>query len=64
MNGEALWNKVISELSFTGEELQTTTGLWFKAFAKGERLYVNSAMNILHPAIFLSKGPYQRRISY
>lgn len=59
MNGEALWNKVISELSFTEEELQTTTGLWFRAFAKGERLYVNSATEHT-PSCNLSK---QRTIS-
>jgi hypothetical protein len=43
MNGEALWSRVISGLSSTGEELQTTTGLWFRASAQGERLYIDSA---------------------
>jgi len=33
MNGEALWNYVISGLSSSGEEIQTTTGLWFTASA-------------------------------
>lgn len=37
MIGEALWDKVISELSYTEEELQTTTGLWFVIFqGKGQ----------------------------
>ena len=59
MNGEALWNKVISELSFTEEELQTTTGLWFKVSANGERLFVDCATEH-NPSCKISK---QRRIS-
>lgn len=43
MNGEALWNRVILGLSSTGEELKTTTGLWFKASVQGERLYIDRA---------------------
>ena len=43
MSFEALWSKVVSGLSVEGEELQTTTGLWFKASGKGERLYIDSA---------------------
>lgn len=43
MNCEALWNIVISSLSSSGEELQTTTGLWFRASYRNGRLYVGRA---------------------
>lgn len=43
MSGEALWGKVISGLPAAGEELQTTTGLWFRVSSHGERLYIDSA---------------------
>lgn len=43
MNSEALWDIVISSLSSSGEELQTTTGLWFRAFSRNGRLYVGRA---------------------
>jgi len=40
LNGEVLWNKVISGLTGAGEELQTSTGLWFRALAKdGKRMF-------------------------
>lgn len=45
MDGEALWNMVISGLSSLGEELQTTTGLWFRASSHDGRLYVDRATN-------------------
>lgn len=43
MNGETLWNVVISGLSSLGEELQTTTGLWFRASSHDGRLYADRA---------------------
>jgi len=43
LNGEVLWNKVISGLTGAGEELQTSTGLWFRALAKDGKLYVQRA---------------------
>lgn len=43
MSGEALWNIIISGLSSSGEEIQTTTGLWFRALSHDERLYVDRA---------------------
>lgn len=43
MSGEALWNIIISGLSSSGVELQTTTGLWFRASSHDGRLYVNRA---------------------
>lgn len=43
MSAEALWNIVVSGLSTSGEELQTTTGLWFRASSYDGRLYVDKA---------------------
>lgn len=43
MNAESLWNIVVSGLSSSGEELHTTTGLWFRASSHDGRLYVNRA---------------------
>lgn len=45
MNSEELWNIVISELSSSREELQTTTGLWFRVSFHDGRLYVDRATN-------------------
>ncbi|MEK5268835.1 MULTISPECIES: hypothetical protein [unclassified Heyndrickxia] len=45
MKGEALWNTVISGLSSSGEEVQTTTGLWFTASSRDGRLYVGRAID-------------------
>ncbi|WP_156920650.1 hypothetical protein [Thermicanus aegyptius] len=42
MNGEALWNYVISGLSSSEEEIQT--GLWFTASSRDGRLYVDRAI--------------------
>lgn len=44
MKGEALWNKVLTELSSEGEELQTRTGLWFRALVKGSNLFIDRAI--------------------
>lgn len=43
MNGEALWNNIISELSSGEQEVQTKGGLWFKAIVKEGRLYIDKA---------------------
>lgn len=43
MNNEALWDKVISGLSSSEEELQTKTGLWFRASSHDGRLFVDRA---------------------
>ena len=43
MDGETLWNRIIELLSLSGEEVQTTTGLWFKASSYNDRLYINKA---------------------
>ncbi|MBW9171214.1 hypothetical protein K2F43_08345 [Clostridium estertheticum] len=43
MNGEALWNIIISGISSSREEIKTTTGLWFRALSNDGRLYVDRA---------------------
>jgi len=43
MNGEALWSYIISGLSSSGEDMQTTTGLWFTASSHDGKLYVDRA---------------------
>jgi len=43
MSGEALWNRIIEVLPVSGEEIQTTTGLWFKASSSDGRLYIDKA---------------------
>lgn len=43
MNGESLWNSMLSKISIEGIELQTTTGLWFRASSDKGRLYVDKA---------------------
>ena len=43
MDGEALWNNLISSLSANGDELQTTTGLWFRVSSEKGKLYVDKA---------------------
>ncbi|WML33414.1 hypothetical protein [Clostridium sp. OS1-26] len=44
MSGEALWNRIIEVLTVSGEEIQTTTGLWYKASSIDGRLYVDKAI--------------------
>ena len=43
MNGEALWSRIIEVIPVSGEELQTTTGLWIKVSSIDGRLYVDKA---------------------
>lgn len=43
MTGETLWNQVISELSASAKEVQTSRGLWFKASSRNGWLYVYAA---------------------
>jgi len=43
MTGETLWNIIIDSLTSSEEELQTTTGLWFKVSSSNGKLYVNRA---------------------
>lgn len=44
MSGEALWNRIIV-LPISGQEIQTTTGLWFKASSIDGRLYIDKAVD-------------------
>ncbi len=41
MNGETLWNTIITSLSSSGEEIQTRTGLWFRSSYRDGRLFVD-----------------------
>lgn len=59
MIGDAVWISVITSLSPVGLELQTTTGLWFRASSSEGRLYVDRATEHV-PSSNLSK---QRTIS-
>ncbi|MFU0831648.1 MAG: hypothetical protein ACFWUC_01740 [Oscillospiraceae bacterium] len=43
MNGETLWNQVVSELSVSAKEVQTTRGFWFKASSHDGKIVVNAA---------------------
>lgn len=44
MDGETLWNQVLSELTPEGAELQTLKrGLWFSASTDNGKLYVDKA---------------------
>jgi hypothetical protein len=45
MTGETLWNSIIDSLPSEGEEMQTKTGLWFRASSRDGRLYVEKATN-------------------
>lgn len=45
MSGEVLWNIIISGLSYSGVELKTITGLWFRASSHNGRLYVDKAID-------------------
>lgn len=44
MNGELLWNRIISELHQTEIELKTLgQGLWFRAYSDNSKIYVDKA---------------------
>ena len=45
VTGEQAWNIVILKLDFSSEELQTSTGLWFKAYTTDEYLFVDKSDN-------------------
>ena len=45
MNGEVLWNRIIERHSVSGEEIQTSTGLWFKVSSHECRLCVDKAVD-------------------
>ncbi len=44
MGGESLWNRIVEALPVSGEEVRTSTGLWFKASSSDVRLYINKAV--------------------
>jgi hypothetical protein len=43
MCAETLWNTIIASLSPSGEEMQTTTDLWFRSSSNGGSLYIDKA---------------------
>ena len=43
MDGEALWEKILKELSGGGTEVQTKRGLWFRASTRDQRVRVDNA---------------------
>ncbi|MDD4543268.1 MAG: hypothetical protein PHY13_05825 [Clostridia bacterium] len=45
MNGESLWEKICNQLSINGEELHTTTGLWFLALSLSDAIIVDRALD-------------------
>lgn len=45
MRGKTAWNSVISGLSCSAEELQTSTGLWFRSSSERDKLYVDRAIH-------------------
>lgn len=42
MNGETLWNQVVSELSVSAKEVQTSRGLWFRASSQDGKIFVDA----------------------
>lgn len=43
MNGEKLWNTLITAISSSEEEMQTKTGSWFRVSSHNGKLYVDNA---------------------
>lgn len=39
-----MWNRIIEVIPISGQEIQTTTGLWFKASSIDGRLYIDKAV--------------------
>jgi len=44
MTSENLWERICSQLSETGDELQTTTGLWFSTLSASDIIIVGKAI--------------------
>ena len=43
MNGEQLWEDIFARLESKEEQLRTKNGLWFRAFVKKAKLYVDGS---------------------
>lgn len=43
MNGDELWEAIFERLSDNEKQLQTKYGLWFKAFVKKDKLYIDGS---------------------
>lgn len=61
MNGERLWNSIVLGLSPSGEEMQTTTGLWFKALSQKEKLYIDRATDHTPSSELSMQRPISKR---
>lgn len=59
MDVEVLWERIIGTVPASGEEVQTSTGLWFKVFSFNGRLFVDAASD----GKLSSKLSRQRNIS-
>ena len=60
MDGKALWNKIKSILSSLGDELQTTTGLWFRASSDKGKLIVDKASIHIPSSKLSSRRPIRK----
>ena len=66
---EKLWDTIITELYYKEEELQTITGLWFKAYVEDNRLFIDRALehspssNVTKPRS-ITKNDFQMVHSY
>ena len=43
MNGDQLWDEINARLSLKEEQLRTKNGLWFRAFVKKGKLYIDGS---------------------
>lgn len=53
MDGQLFWSKIIAQLT-DGKEIQTTRGLWFRAFVVNNNLYIDQAIDEI-PSSQISK---------
>jgi hypothetical protein len=60
MNGESLWDIIISSLTSLGDESQTTTGLWFRASSDKGKLYVDKATSHIPSSKLTMRRPISK----
>lgn len=61
MNGETLWNTIITGLSSSGEEVQTKRGLWFRALSRDGKLYVDKAADNMPSSRLSMQRPISKK---
>ena len=61
MDGETLWDRILSNLSSSGEELQTTTGRWFRAISECDKLFVDKAQKHTPSSKLSMKRPISKK---